>query len=83
MTACAEINLGASRSARQRVGMSNTLARQRVEAYRSVYQEVSVYPPNTLLEGAPSREHFIRGVNTALDQLSARGVIEPRREVKR
>ena len=77
MTACAEVNLGASRLARARMGMSNTLARQRFEAYRAVYQEASVYPPNTLSGKAPSRAHFSDGIRAAIEQLSASGVIEP------
>lgn len=76
MTACAEINLGASRLARRRPGMSNTLARQRFEAYRAVYQEASVYPPNTLSAQVPSRAHFINGISVAIERLSDLGVIE-------
>ena len=76
MTACAAIDLHASRAARQRIGMTNTLARQRFEAYRPIYQNMSVYPPNTLSGGqSPSRSHFHQGIETALNHLTDSGVI--------
>ena len=76
MTACAEIDLSTSRQARRRVGMSNTLARQRMEVYQSIYGSMSVYPPNTLDERTPSRAHFSAGISSAIASLTAQGVLD-------
>jgi predicted amidohydrolase len=59
MVANATIHLEALRHARQRVGMSNFIARQRFELYAPTYANHSFYPANNLLNTQPSRQHFI------------------------
>ncbi len=62
MAANATLDLEALRAYRQRVGMPNYLARQRLELFAETYSG-SVYPANTLLKGdghtVPERSHFI------------------------
>ena len=59
MVANGDIDLAALRYFRNRPGMGNLLARQRFELYVESYQKHSFYPPNTLLEKEPTRQHFV------------------------
>lgn len=79
MSANAEIDLLALRANRQKPGMPNYFARQRLELYASSYGE-SVYPANSLLDadGEPvtaERRHFIDTQRAAIDALVKRGCI--------
>ena len=59
MVANSDIDLAALRYFRNRPAMGNLLARQRFELYVESYQKYSFYPPNTLLEKEPTRQHFV------------------------
>ena len=59
MVANADIDLSALRYFRNRPAMGNLLARQRFELYAESYQKYTFYPPNTLLEKEPTRQHFV------------------------
>jgi predicted amidohydrolase len=72
-----EIDVVALRRARRKPGMTNTLARQRLELFRDVYGGHAVYPANTLADdsAAPERAHFQRTLKETIDALEKRGVI--------
>ena len=71
-----EIDIGALRRSRRRAGMTNTLARQRLELFAAVYSGQPVYPANTLLGGArPERAHFQRTLRDTVTDLAERGII--------
>jgi len=79
MVANAELDLAALRRYRQRAGMGNLLARQRLELFASTYAQ-SVYPPNTMLgpDGKlriPERSHFVETQRAVIERLRAAGVI--------
>ncbi|MEO0574808.1 MAG: nitrilase-related carbon-nitrogen hydrolase [Pseudomonadota bacterium] len=64
MSANAGIDLAALRAYRQRPGMPNYFARQRLELFADTYSQ-SIYPANSLTESSkrgevPAREHFIK-----------------------
>jgi deaminated glutathione amidase len=78
MVAHAEVDVQAVRRARAKPGMTNVLARQRLELFAELYRG-SVYPANTMLDdnGAltvPERSHFIAMQQQAIAALRARGV---------
>jgi predicted amidohydrolase len=75
MVANATINLEALRHARQRLGMSNFIARQRFELYAKSYADHSFYPSNNLLETTPNRAHFIDNQRITIEKLKEKGVI--------
>ncbi len=71
-----EIDIDALRRARRKPGMTNTLARQRLELFRDVYGGDAVYPANSLAgEDQPVRAHFQRTLQATIDALAKRGVI--------
>jgi predicted amidohydrolase len=73
--AAAEIDLTAQRRHRRRPGMENLLSRQRTELYAQSYSEISIYPPDSLREGAPERDHFRRAQQRTIERLSELGLI--------
>jgi predicted amidohydrolase len=75
MGAFATIDLVALRRWRRRPGMSNMLARQRLELYARSYAERSVYPPNTMLGGEVPRSHFGDTQRETIARLVREGVI--------
>ncbi len=79
MVANAEIDLAALRANRQKPGMPNYHARQRLELFSEVYSTNSVYPANTLLAGektlVPDRAHFINTQRETIARLAKRGLI--------
>lgn len=75
--ATADINVSSLRHFRSRPTMDNYLSRQRFEPYRLTYASPDQYPPNTLLNAAPSRERFLQNQKDVLARLVAAGVIEP------
>ena len=63
MVGAAEIDIAALRRTRNKPAMTNVLARQRLELFKDVYGQGSVYPVNNLLENGevrvPDRGHFM------------------------
>ena len=72
VAANASIDLAALRHWRQRPGMPNYFARQRLEVFAASYAG-TVYPPNTLLDGGrhivPERSHFMDRQRETLERL--------------
>ncbi|MEJ2084293.1 MAG: nitrilase-related carbon-nitrogen hydrolase [Acidobacteriota bacterium] len=75
IVAYAELDMAALRRYRRRPGMDNLLSRQRLELYASSYGLGDFYPPNTLSEGAPERDHFSRTQRQTIERLAAKGII--------
>lgn len=69
MTAHASIDLTTLRAHRQRLGMSNFIARQRFELYADSYAQYHFYPANTLLNKVPERSHFVKTLQESIDRL--------------
>jgi predicted amidohydrolase len=78
MVANAEIDLASLRAWRNRPGMGNLLARQRLELFRSTYAE-SIHPADTMLDGdqvlVPERAVFARTQAETLARLCSTGII--------
>jgi len=71
-----EVDIAALRRSRRKPGMTNTLARQRLELFAPTYAGEPVYPANTLAgDVQPERAHFQRSLQGAIEALAARGVI--------
>ena len=79
MVANAEIDLAALRAWRNRPGMGNLLARQRLELFRSTYAG-SIHPSDTMVEEGevrvPERAVFARTQADTLARLRAAGIIQ-------
>lgn len=80
MTAHASIDLNALRKHRRRPGMSNMLARQRLELFAETYTTLGTQPANSLMneDGSvktPDRAHFIGAQQAAIKKMSDDGVI--------
>lgn len=80
MVANAEIDLAALRRYRRRPGMSNVLARQRLELFAHSYASQSIHPANTLIDDGgnhvvPERAHFIETQRAAIDSLIKKKLI--------
>ncbi len=75
IAAQAEIDLAALRRYRRRTGMANLLARQRFELYADSYRQYSFYPPNSMLDTRPTREHFIAMQRKTIERLVELGLI--------
>jgi len=75
----AEIDIKALRRSRAKPAMSNTLARQRLELFSSVYSGAPVYPANTLMAGdtikSPAHQHYMETQQSVINELQKRGVI--------
>ena len=78
MVANAEIDLAGLRAWRNRPGMGNLLARQRLELFRSTYAG-SIHPSDTMLDEGevrvPERAVFARTQQQTLARLRAAGII--------
>ncbi|MBI4470048.1 MAG: nitrilase [Acidobacteria bacterium] len=59
IAAYADLDLPALRRSRRRPGMANLLSRQRYELYADSYRGSSFYPPDSMLQAVPSRDHFL------------------------
>ncbi len=75
-----EIDLGALRRERRKLGLGNTLSRQRFEAYAESYATRSTQPANSLLnkDGSikiPERKHFVQTQKSVIAQLAKKGII--------
>ncbi len=75
VVAYAEIDLAALRRYRRRPGMDNMLSRQRLDLYAESYALAGFYPPNTLSEKPPQREHFSRTQRDTIERLAKKGII--------
>ncbi len=80
MTAHACIDLNALRKHRRRPGMSNMLARQRLELFAETYATLGTQPANSLLadDGSvktPDRAHFIGAQQASIKKMSDDGTI--------
>jgi len=79
-TAFADIDLAALRAQRRKPGMTNQLARQRLELFAPIYAGRAVQPANSLLDAdgnhaIPDREHFLRVHESVIERLSKDGLI--------
>jgi hypothetical protein len=78
-TAFADLDLGALRTQRRKPGMTNFLARQRLELFAPVYGGEAPQPANSLIENGvvnvPDRDHFLRVQEQVIDRLSKEGLI--------
>lgn len=71
-----QIDIELLRAARRKPGMTNTLARQRLELFNTVYGGDAVYPANSLAaDVAPQRSHFQQTLAATIESLSDRGII--------
>ena len=78
-TAFADLDLAALRAQRRQPGMTNQLARQRLELFAAAYAG-QVQPADSLLDAdgdlvAPEREHFRRVHTQVIERLSKDGLI--------
>ncbi len=74
-TAFADLDLAALRAQRRKPGMTNQLARQRLELFAATYAG-SVQPADSLGAGAiPDRDHFLRVHESVIARLSKDGLI--------
>lgn len=74
-TAFADLDLGALRAQRRKPGMTNQLARQRLELFAAAYAG-SVQPADSLgSDAVPERDHFLRVQETTIARLSKEGLI--------
>ncbi|MBY0306937.1 MAG: nitrilase [Sphingomonas sp.] len=79
-TAFADIDLAALRAQRRKPGMTNQLARQRLELFAPIYAGREGQPANGLLDAdgnhaIPDREHFLRVHESVIERLSKDGLI--------
>jgi predicted amidohydrolase len=75
MVANADIDLPALRYFRQRPAMGNLIARQRFELYAQSYANYQFYPPNTLIETPPTRQHFLQTQLEVIQKLTEKKII--------
>lgn len=79
-TAFAELDIAALRAQRRKPGMTNQLARQRLELFAPIYSGRPVQPANSLIDAAgniviPERDHFARVQDQVIERLSRDGLI--------
>ena len=73
-TAFGEIDLAAQRAGRRRPGMTNLLARQRLELFAGTYAG-SVQAADTMAATVPERDHFRRAHAATIARLDKAGLI--------
>lgn len=79
-TAFADIDIAALRAQRRKPGMTNFLARQRLDLFAPVYAAATHQPANSLIEPdgtvrQPDRDHFLRVQEQVIERLSKEGLI--------
>jgi predicted amidohydrolase len=78
-TAFADLDLNALRAQRRKPGMTNFLARQRLELFAPVYGGKVPQPANSLIADGvvniPDRDHFLTGQEQVIERLSKEGLI--------
>ncbi|MEQ8676123.1 MAG: nitrilase-related carbon-nitrogen hydrolase [Aggregatilineales bacterium] len=75
IVANAEIDLELLRRNRRRPGMSNYLARQRLEVFAQTYTDTHFYPANTLKDGIKDKSQFTATQKAVIQKLSDDGII--------
>jgi predicted amidohydrolase len=75
VAAAADINISALRRARNAADINNFLTRLHMELYAPTYARKEFYPPNSLLDTAPTPEHFKRMQQDVIARLRRAGVI--------
>jgi predicted amidohydrolase len=79
LTAFADLDLNALRAQRRKPGMTNFLARQRLELFAPVYGGEAPQPANSLIADGvvkvPDRDHFLRVQEQVIERLSKEGLI--------
>jgi len=77
MSACADIDIGALRYRRQRVGMDNMLARQPMALYAEIFGTLDMHPQNTLGDGKnpPLKDYYKSRQNDVITKLKSAGVL--------
>ena len=73
-TAFADLDLDALRRQRRKPGMTNQLARQRLEVFAATYAG-QVQPPDSLADTVPDRDHFLRVHHQTIERLAKEGLI--------
>lgn len=76
MAAFAEIDLAALRRYRQRPGLGNLLARQRLDMYAPIYTQTQLYPANTMTQTEVARSHFVDTQRATIQRLIDHKIIE-------
>ncbi len=78
-TAFADLDINALRAQRRKPGMSNFLARQRLELFAPIYGGQAPQPANSLIADGlvkvPDRDHFLKVQEQVIDRLSKDGLI--------
>jgi predicted amidohydrolase len=79
MVANADLDINSLRAYRSRIGMFNTLSRQRLELFKDIYSR-EVYPANSMLDDngnviTPDRKHFLSTQQKAIDNMRDKGII--------
>jgi predicted amidohydrolase len=80
IAASADLNISALRRFRNRPGMNNFFSRHRMELYWNTYSRTEFYPPNLLVDKAPSRQLILSTQSQVLARLRSAGIIEPDEE---
>lgn len=77
ITACADIDIAASRYRRKRNGMWNMLARQPIELYAQAFAKMDFHGPGSLGDGAnpPGKDFYKKRQDAVIEKLLKRGVI--------
>lgn len=77
ITACADIDIAASRYRRQRNGMWNMLARQPMELYAQAFAKMDFHGPGSLRDGSnpPAKDFYKKRQDVVIEKLIKRGVI--------
>ena len=78
-TAFAPVDIDALREARRTPGMTNFLARQRLELFAPIYAEITVHTANGMMAGdkpqVPDRDHFHRMQEKVIERMIAADLI--------
>ena len=78
-TAFSDLDMNALRAQRRKPGMTNFLARQRLDLFAPVYGGEAPQPANSLIADGvakiPDRDHFLRVQEEVIDRLSKEGLI--------
>lgn len=78
-TAFADLDLNALRTQRRKPGMTNFLARQRLELFAPVYGAPAPQPADSLIADGvvkvPDRDHFLRVQEEVIERLAKEGLI--------
>jgi predicted amidohydrolase len=77
VAAAADINISALRRARNMTDINNFPTRLRMELYAATYARKEFYPPNTLINTAPTPDHFRAMQKNVIERLRKAGIIEP------